>query len=178
MHSGDRVVGSRRQGREDNRTGAQGSRLPPFLRIPAGTASESYPGNPAENVTYSYDSIAGGKVAKGRLTGIADTTGTAAMVYDRRGNVLSATRTIAGVPYVTAYAWDLADRLTKITYPSGRIVDYAQHAPRQGDFDALHLVVELGQIHVHDGPGPALPLTLLRVLLEWPGRRDRLFVVQ
>ncbi|MEX2648141.1 MAG: hypothetical protein WD673_03910, partial [Alphaproteobacteria bacterium] len=86
----------------------------------------SYPGSPSENVTYSYDSVAGGNFGKGRLTGVTDPTGTTSLVHDRRGNVVTETRTINAVPYATAYAYDLADRLTKVTYPSGRIVDYAR----------------------------------------------------
>jgi YD repeat-containing protein len=59
---------------------------------------------------------------KGRLTGITDQTGSTALVYDERGNVTKETRTIATKAHVVSYVYDLADRITQITYPSGRIV--------------------------------------------------------
>lgn len=49
--------------------------------------------------------------------------------YDPHGRVVTETRTVAGVGYVTAYQYDGAGRLSGMTYPSGRTVAYA--------FDAL-----------------------------------------
>jgi YD repeat-containing protein len=37
-------------------------------------------------------------------------------------------RNIGGIAYDTAYDYDLADRLTRMTYPSGRIVTYERDA--------------------------------------------------
>ena len=48
------------------------------------------------------------------------------MVYDARGNVVTETRTIATKAHVVSYVYDLADRITQITYPSGRIVTYTR----------------------------------------------------
>jgi YD repeat-containing protein len=45
----------------------------------------------AEDVTYGYDDTTGGNHGVGRLTGIADETGTTSLVYDLRGNGLEAT---------------------------------------------------------------------------------------
>jgi YD repeat-containing protein len=43
---------------------------------------------------------------------------------DGCGNVLTDKRTIGGQIYTTAYEYDLADRIFKVNYPSGRIVTY------------------------------------------------------
>ncbi|POR46473.1 DUF6531 domain-containing protein, partial [Bosea psychrotolerans] len=90
--------------------------------------ARSYPSATGLNVTWSYDDVASGNKGKGRLTGMSDASGTTAWVYDARGNVTSETRVIAGKSYVVAYAYNLADKVTQITYPSGRIVDVARDA--------------------------------------------------
>jgi len=83
-----------------------------------------YP-DPAEDVSFTYDA---GPNGIGRLSGITDPSGTTTYTYDERGNRLQETRTMDGTRYVTAYAYDAADKLTAITYPSGRQVTY----PRDG----------------------------------------------
>jgi RHS repeat-associated protein len=82
----------------------------------------------AENVAYGYDSAAGGNFGIGRLTSVTDAAGTASFVYDAYGNRISENRTIAGINYSTTYAYDLAGNMTKITYPSGMIVNYQRDA--------------------------------------------------
>ena len=88
--------------------------------------SKSFPAASAEDVTYTYDSTAGGNLGVGRLTKVEDQSGSSEFKYDARGNVLTETRTIGSSVYTVAYAYDLADRVTEITYPSGRIVTYAR----------------------------------------------------
>jgi RHS repeat-associated protein len=90
--------------------------------------TKSFPTAAAENVTYTYDSVLAGNKGKGRLTSVTDESGSTAYVYDVRGNVLSETRVIAGQSYAVAYQYDTADRVTQITYPSGRIVTYTRDA--------------------------------------------------
>jgi RHS repeat-associated protein len=90
--------------------------------------SETYPASAAENVTYTYDSVAGGNKGVGRLTSVTDQSGSAALAYDALGRVASETRVIGARSYTTAYAYDAADHLTQITYPSGRIVTYARNS--------------------------------------------------
>jgi len=80
----------------------------------------------SEDVTYTYDS-ATQPYGKGRLTGITDESGTTVLIYDARGNVTEERRTIEGTTYVTGYSYDSADRLTGITYPTGRIVTYERN---------------------------------------------------
>ena len=88
--------------------------------------SESFPSSPSENISYSYDSTEGGNKGVGRLTGFTDETGSTALGYDERGNLLSNQHTIGGKAYSTGYRYDLADHLTQVLYPSGRIVTYVR----------------------------------------------------
>ncbi len=86
--------------------------------------TKSFPSAPAENITFVYDAIASGNKGKGRLTSTTHQGGSVAMVYDVRGNLVADTRVIGGRTYATSYAYDAADNLTLLTYPSGRQVEY------------------------------------------------------
>ncbi len=88
--------------------------------------TKTFPAGSGENVTYTYDSIAGGNYGRGRLTQLSDESGTTDFVYDARGNVLSETRTIQSQTYVTSYTYDPTDQIASVTYPSGRIVTYTR----------------------------------------------------
>ncbi|MBL8566763.1 MAG: RHS repeat protein [Hyphomicrobiaceae bacterium] len=88
--------------------------------------TRSYPAATTENVTYAYDSIASGNYGKGRLTAMTHEGGSIAWTYDARGNVTQEARTIAGAARNVLYAYDAADNLTQITYPSGRQVSYTR----------------------------------------------------
>jgi RHS repeat-associated protein len=90
--------------------------------------AKTFPAASAENVAYAYDDSTPGRHGIGRLSSITDQSGSTAFEYDSRGNVTKETRTIAGVAYVTGYVYDVADRLTQMVYPSGRIVAYARDA--------------------------------------------------
>lgn len=79
-------------------------------------------GATAENVTYSYDAVAGGNKGRGRLTGVTEQSGTSAFVYDALGQLVTDTRTIKGASYAVGYTYDANGDVTKITYPSGRQV--------------------------------------------------------
>ena len=79
----------------------------------------------AEDVRYYYDEVsAGNPYAEGQLTRITDQSGSTQYQYDHRGNVTTDTRVIDSQTYTTQYAYNLADNLTQIHYPSGRIVNY------------------------------------------------------
>jgi RHS repeat-associated protein len=90
--------------------------------------TRTYPSAPAENVTYVYDSTASGNYGIGRLTSVTDAAGTASFVYDAFGNRFSEKRTIGGIAYNTSYGYDLAGNVTRVTYPSGLIVNYQRDA--------------------------------------------------
>ncbi len=92
-------------------------------------------GRPAsEIITYRYDTTAfAGSYGVGRLTKILygtaanPTTNPTKFKYDHRGNLLIKEQTIgATVSGDLQYSYDLADRITSITYPSGRVVSYTR----------------------------------------------------
>lgn len=88
----------------------------------------TFSGATAFNITYSYDSTAGGNYGIGRLTSVTDVSGQTAIKYDHRGNVVREDRTIGGTLYTTEYSYDLADNLIGIVYPSGRILTLVRDA--------------------------------------------------
>src|SRR6185437_5088251 len=90
--------------------------------------SRLYPSDTSENVTFAYDQTANGSAGIGRLGAMTDAAGSASFVYDDYGNLVSVTRTISGVPYVTSYAYDLDGNVVQIAYPSGLIVTYQRDA--------------------------------------------------
>jgi YD repeat-containing protein len=72
--------------------------------------------------------VAATNFGQGRVSKIKSQNVVIDLTYDVRGNVLTEKRTIGGQTYTVTYAYDLADRVTQITYPSGRIVGYARAA--------------------------------------------------
>ncbi len=77
------------------------------------------------DVGFTYDM---GSNGKGRLVLMTDPAGTVDYGYDARGNLVSETRTIGANQYIMTYDYNAADRLTRMTYPSGLSVDYALDA--------------------------------------------------
>lgn len=73
-----------------------------------------------ESVIWTYDA----PQALGRLATMSDPTGVTSYAYDRRGLLLVENKTVAGATYTTRYGYDASGHRTRITYPSGRIVDY------------------------------------------------------
>ena len=85
----------------------------------------------SERVTYTWDAPAiTGSYAVGRLSRIDDGTGATRFAYDHRGNMVTRQQKLVGTPDWAAlrYAYDLADRVETITYPSGRQVRYVRDA--------------------------------------------------
>jgi YD repeat-containing protein len=87
--------------------------------------SKSFSSDPTLNVTYTYDQ---GQFGIGRVTGLVDNVGPTSFAYEIHGRLTSETRTIAGIAYTSAYAYDNAGRLASVTYPSGRQVIYSRDA--------------------------------------------------
>jgi len=81
----------------------------------------------SETVTYTWDTGGlSGSYGVGRLAKIVDGSGTTQFKYDHRGNLLIKQQAIGtSTTAQLAYAYSLGDRITQITYPSGRIVQYA-----------------------------------------------------
>lgn len=90
--------------------------------------SRSFPSAVAETVTSTWDSTAAGNKGVGRLTSLADQSGTTGFVYDARGNVVGNSRAIGANTYAVAYDYDAADAITRIVYPSGREVAVTRNA--------------------------------------------------
>lgn len=87
----------------------------------------TYPGNTTENAVFSYDDITNGNVGLGRLTGYSNDGGSTARTYDAVGNIASEIHQVGSRSFTAGYAYDNLNRLQRITYPSGRIVDYARN---------------------------------------------------
>jgi len=88
----------------------------------------TFPAQPGINRTYSYDSTASGNKGIGRLTQAIDGSGNTRYTYDAQGRIVSVLQGINGKSYTTAYQWDAAGNLTKLTYPSGRVVTVGRDA--------------------------------------------------
>ncbi|MFH1796382.1 MAG: RHS repeat-associated core domain-containing protein [Pseudomonadota bacterium] len=86
--------------------------------------SVTYPGEAASNLAYTYDSVAGGNIGIGRLTGVTNAAGTVSYTYDILGRVVSEQRVIGTATYTTGYTYDDAGKLATIVYPSGRTIYY------------------------------------------------------
>jgi RHS repeat-associated protein len=96
----------------------------------------------ADDVAYTYDGANySGSVPYGktRLTGVVDPSGSTTLYYDARGNLISQSKVIAGSTYSTSYSYDSSNRLTGITYPSGRTVTYG--------LDAVGRVASVSTMH-------------------------------
>ncbi|MEP5568882.1 MAG: RHS repeat-associated core domain-containing protein [Halioglobus sp.] len=83
-----------------------------------------YP-NPELDIHYGYDQ---GHLGKGRLTSIRDSSGTTFLEYDHRGNLIHQTLEADGNIFSIAYTYDLANKITAMTYPSGRIIQYSYNS--------------------------------------------------
>ena len=103
-----------------------------LTRTPAGLT--------AQQVSYAYDTASiSGSYSVGRLATITDPSGTTKFKYDHRGNVITRQQVISGSPTLTlSMTYDLADRVLRITYPSGRWADYARDA--QGRVETITML--------------------------------------
>lgn len=85
------------------------------------------PDNVSEAITYVWDAPDTETTYRiGRLTRIRDASGTMFFNYDHRGNLIAQRQLLAtgGDPFILRYAYDLADRVIRMTYPSGRQIQY------------------------------------------------------
>ena len=72
-------------------------------------------------IDYEYDV---GTNAKGRLNRITDASGNTAWSYDNFGAVTNKSQTVGSVVLTTQYAYDAQGRMTAMTLPSGKVVNY------------------------------------------------------
>ncbi|MGH9670813.1 MAG: hypothetical protein ACRD3A_11970 [Terriglobales bacterium] len=87
-------------------------------------------GDPAVSYFYDQTSYNGLTISngKGRRTGMSDASGATAWSYDSEGRTLIERRAISGITKSISYAYNLDGSLASLTYPSGRVVNYAYNA--------------------------------------------------
>jgi YD repeat-containing protein len=85
------------------------------------TSSTSTAGSQSEIVTWAYDSATFGI---GRVSTMTDPTGSTIYDYTRLGQLASEEKTIGTETFFTRYGYDGDGNRNRITYPSGRVVDY------------------------------------------------------
>jgi len=93
--------------------------------------SIDYPNDPDTSYQYDAGCLNGNANGAGRLCKITDESGSTTYGYDARGNVVSKRSIVTGHatnPFDTGYEYDGAERLTKLAYPSGTIVDYIRNS--------------------------------------------------
>lgn len=88
--------------------------------------SASFVGASSETITYTYDDTTGGNKGVGRLTGVAEESGSSGFTYDNQGRIIRDIKAIQGHTYTVGYAYDRNGQLTGITLPSGRTVTIAR----------------------------------------------------
>jgi YD repeat-containing protein len=76
-----------------------------------------------QDITYTYDET-DIPYGIGRLTTMADASGTTRYSYDGRGNVTEQSCTIDGRTFITGYEYNLNNVAKKISYPGGIVVEY------------------------------------------------------
>lgn len=102
--------------------------------------SVTYPTS-AENVSYTYDAIptacaSGETFNVGRLSGMADASGTTMYCHDRFGRLVRKVQTTNNQTLTLRYVYNVAGQLTGMVYPDGSTVDYG--------YDTQGRIVEVG----------------------------------
>ena len=77
-----------------------------------------------QNITYSYDQ---GAFGKGMRTGMTDPSGSTAFGYSSRGRLVTKTSTVNNIAYQLNRSFSPAGRLSAITYPSGRSMNFTRY---------------------------------------------------
>jgi len=80
----------------------------------------SFP-DPTQNIAYTYDTGVNGI---GQRTGMIDESGTFEFGYDDRGRLAEKTSVIDAITYNISRTYTPGGRVSSITYPSGRTIDY------------------------------------------------------
>lgn len=81
-----------------------------------------------DDVTFTYDAGRDCHFGVGRLCAVEDQSGVTRYNYDTFGNPTRQTETRHKRAYTTSYTYDALNRLTRMTYPDGRVVDYTLDA--------------------------------------------------
>ncbi|OXB11850.1 RHS repeat domain-containing protein, partial [Flavobacterium reichenbachii] len=91
--------------------------------------SIKYPKNPQNNVQYNYGKADGTAARRGRLWFVQDASGGQEFFYGKLGEIEKEIRTLRITPtdvqtYISKYEYDTWNRIQKMTYPDGEVVDY------------------------------------------------------
>jgi len=86
------------------------------------------PNGTSANVCYSYDQGGSQVYALGRITKITDPTGSEGYSYDAGGRLTQLSKLINGQTYNIGYGYNQGGEVTRVTYPSGRVVQQAYNA--------------------------------------------------
>lgn len=90
--------------------------------------AQTYPNEPALDLAYGYDDETGGNAGKGRLTSISGGVSDRTYNYDVFGSLTGETWQLDAQSYAIGYSYAGNGDLSRITYPSGRQVDFSYDA--------------------------------------------------
>ncbi|HBY96539.1 MAG TPA: sugar-binding protein [Chloroflexi bacterium] len=95
----------------------------------------TYPDFPGNSVSYTYGAFGAAHNRAGRITLIADESGTQELFYGKLGEIVREIKTIASATegtsahspevYTTQYVYDTWGRLQTLTYPDGELLTYS-----------------------------------------------------
>ncbi|MDQ6469892.1 SpvB/TcaC N-terminal domain-containing protein [Flavobacterium sp. LHD-80] len=102
--------------------------------------SIKYPKNPQNNVQYNYGKADGTPSRRGRLWFVQDASGGQEFFYGKLGEVEKEIRTLRITPtdiqtYILQYEYDTWNRIQKMTYPDGEVVEYTYN--RAGNLQSM-----------------------------------------
>jgi RHS repeat-associated protein len=149
------------------------TRTAPAPNVTTGTVTTTYTYNKANQLTnkahsdttgtetYTYGTSASG-FNVGRLTKMTDPSGSEAYTYDKGGRVLTLTKVVGSTTYTTKFAYNSGGQLTKLTYPSARVVGY--------NYDNVGHLCQVGTTTNSNCSGATPYLTLLSGNYDAAGR--------
>lgn len=84
----------------------------------------TFPTDTSSDLTFAFDGNLPNQNGTGLLTQLSDANGNITYYHDGLGNITEDIRTINGNAFQIGYQYDANSRLTAITYPTGRIIEY------------------------------------------------------
>ena len=87
--------------------------------------TRTFPNESALDLSFTYDSVAGGNPGIGELTGISGNVSGRSYTYNLFGEMTGESWSIDAQTYNIGYTYSASGDLEKITYPSGRTAEYS-----------------------------------------------------